>query len=274
MDAVSSSLKLGKTAVDKKRELDKSRREVIHTRMRELYEVVEPFRDRQVRTKKWDKELVLADAIQVITSFSEKIQTLETQLNDTLAENAQLKDEKNELRNDKQYLKSEIDKLREETRGLRSDNIALWQFMKEQGLISANPQPVEASNNTSSITKEVKPVKSKVPRTTTVFADEPANKRFKEEIAQGQVPAQFEVETPSMVESTAVNMMPSSATPDLNQFLPGAPSPALDSLFDFFQSKHADLVGLRPDSPLMLGDEVILDSFELDRHSGIHNFAA
>eukprot|EP00184_Porphyridium_aerugineum_P008358 CAMPEP_0184691328 /NCGR_PEP_ID=MMETSP0313-20130426/219_1 /TAXON_ID=2792 /ORGANISM="Porphyridium aerugineum, Strain SAG 1380-2" /LENGTH=268 /DNA_ID=CAMNT_0027149021 /DNA_START=181 /DNA_END=987 /DNA_ORIENTATION=- len=268
MDAVSSSFKQGKSAVDKKRELDKSRREILHNRLVELHQVVEPYREGQARPKKWDKEMVLGDAIQVITTFADNIHNLEALLATAQAENVQMAEEKNELRNDKQYLKAEIEKLRAEVRELRIDNVALWRFIKDHGLASSNnPQTQDSDGNGKSTQMQEEPepkhVHEKPGRHRKAPVDEPRSvaKRPKLE-AQGVSGFAAVVQAAAENPFADSEVIGDPATPDLGKLLvPGVSSSPFNPIYDFFEGKTADLVTSGGETLSLFNDDGLLDPF-------------
>ncbi|KAA8493155.1 Transcription factor [Porphyridium purpureum] len=136
------------TAAQKKRRLERLRRNLLHERMMELNELVMSGRP---DWRKLDKELVMRNAITIITSTRTELTAARTELSLLKSENARLREEKLELREDKSNLRADLDRSKEECRNLRADNVALWQAMRSNGLIPGvgrGSSALDASNNT------------------------------------------------------------------------------------------------------------------------------
>uniref|UniRef100_A0A7S0ZGC2 BHLH domain-containing protein n=1 Tax=Timspurckia oligopyrenoides TaxID=708627 RepID=A0A7S0ZGC2_9RHOD len=142
---------------ERKRELERRRRETLHTRLSELDSAVAPYRKR-IPSRKWDKELILSDALQVISSLQDQLKEVTATLEEMRVEADELRGEKLELRNDKAYLREEVEAVRAENRKLRADNIALWQAIRnqspDQGLASlAKSEPAKAEPFSKRVSK-------------------------------------------------------------------------------------------------------------------------
>lgn len=131
------------SAVGKKRNLERRRRELMHTRFGELEmvlasmntDVLEGGAEGNLRNKRCDKEKILLEACECIRKQVKLVDDMEVQVQTTRKEMETLRAEKLELRSDKTYLRNEIQQLRTENGNLRADNIALWQaYRKVQNL--------------------------------------------------------------------------------------------------------------------------------------------
>lgn len=125
---------------ERKRELERKRRELISERLLELEAAVglRPS-DADRAGKRIDKEAVLKAALTMVRGHGEKLASMTVTAQRALQEAADLRNEKAELRADKAYLRRELDAVREEARRLRADNITLWKTCRAVGA-TGNPK--------------------------------------------------------------------------------------------------------------------------------------
>jgi len=125
---------------ERKRELERKRRELISERLLELEAAVglRPS-DADRAGKRIDKEAVLKAALGLVRGHKDSLAGMTATADRALREAAELRAEKAELRADKAYLRRELDTVREEARRLRADNIALWKTCRAVGAVG-NPK--------------------------------------------------------------------------------------------------------------------------------------
>lgn len=135
---------------ERKRELERNRRNLVNIRFVELEKELirsgpraqdHPDRgsasssDFVAKGKRIDKEAVLKEAAQRIASLRKEVQSQASRITSMTDEISHLRAEKLELRSDKSYLRSELENSRNETKRLRTDNIGLWQALRKQSVV-------------------------------------------------------------------------------------------------------------------------------------------
>ncbi|OSX78757.1 hypothetical protein BU14_0099s0022 [Porphyra umbilicalis] len=126
---------------ERKRELERKRRELISERLLELEAAVglRPS-DADRAGKRIDKEAVLKAALGLVRGHKDSLAGMTATADRAIREAGELRAEKAELRADKAYLRRELDTVREEARRLRADNIALWKTCRaRRGATGAAP---------------------------------------------------------------------------------------------------------------------------------------
>lgn len=141
----------GESASERKREMERRRRDLVSQRFNELEEQLQRGNlgaewsygllssgsvnnvegKGKTAAKRIDKESVLKEARRKLQRQEREILELRARLKDTTAEIDVLRQEKLEMRKDKEHYRFEVVYLREEVTRLRADNFALWQVAKE-----------------------------------------------------------------------------------------------------------------------------------------------
>lgn len=133
---------------ERKRELERNRRNLVNIRFVELEAELHrsaprtdsagrlhDFADQEVtcpnKGKRIDKEAVLKDAANRIAVQRKDLENAAARMKDMSTEIDNLRSEKVELRSDKNYLRSELETVRKEVQRLREDNINLWQAFRK-----------------------------------------------------------------------------------------------------------------------------------------------
>lgn len=128
----------------RKRELERQRRGLIHTRFLELDRELacKPMENGEApAARRIDREILLKDAVARLSTQKHDLRVSSERISALFTEVETLQAEKRELRADKAYLYEELRALRAETQHLRSDNIRLWQVIRKSfGFKSALPQ--------------------------------------------------------------------------------------------------------------------------------------
>lgn len=133
---------------ERKRELERNRRNLVNIRFAELEAELRRSLPRvnsvgnaprpdpaPAKVKRIDKEAVLKEAAQRIAVQQKELSSLFDRISNMTTEIDNLRAEKAELRSDKAYLRSELDTSRGDVQRLRADNIKLWQVVKKQSSI-------------------------------------------------------------------------------------------------------------------------------------------
>ncbi|CDF40818.1 unnamed protein product [Chondrus crispus] len=139
--------RLRPSQAERKRELERNRRNLVNVRFAELeakLHLMTPRPDASGRLvlpadppvppprgKRIDKEAVLKEAAHRLAAQSKDLASLGDRVSAINKEIDNLRAEKVELRADKAYLRTELDTVREEVKRLRTDNIMLWQALKK-----------------------------------------------------------------------------------------------------------------------------------------------
>jgi hypothetical protein len=127
------------SAVARKRELERQRRNLVNMRFAELDRaLVMSVGGRDAPNishpaRRIDREAILKDATARIAVLTAELALSKERLNSMEAEVQSLRTEKIELRADKTYLHSELNESRAEAQRLRKDNIHLWQAIRSSG---------------------------------------------------------------------------------------------------------------------------------------------
>ena len=144
--------KHAESASERKREMERRRRDLVSTRFYELAEELKRVSQRDPwggstfgsgsaqsnergttgngHVKRIDKEAVLKEARVTVRRQNQEMRDLNGRVQDMAAEIEILRQEKLELRKDKDYYRADIAQLREDVARLRADNFALWNFMR------------------------------------------------------------------------------------------------------------------------------------------------
>lgn len=133
---------------ERKRELERNRRNLINVRFSELdcelRRSAPPLDPTSAslteaaaasKVKRIDKEAVLKEATQRIALQRKEVAAAMERAASMMAEIDNLRAEKVELRGDKAYLRSELDTVRRDVQRLRSDNLNLWQAVHKSSSI-------------------------------------------------------------------------------------------------------------------------------------------
>lgn len=131
---------------ERKRELERNRRNLVNVRFSELEaelrlsaprrgEPRKSSQDPSSKGKRIDKEAVLKEAAQRISIQRNELDAKSELIANKDAEIDNLRVEKVELRGDKAYLRKELETVRADISRLRADNIHLWQAVNKKPLI-------------------------------------------------------------------------------------------------------------------------------------------
>lgn len=129
---------------ERKRNLERNRRNLINARFAELDQELQACSDNGIsnpNSKRIDKEAVLKDACLKLSSQRKELETMRQRVGAMTTEIDNLRLEKVELRSDKQYLKSELDIARKDLPTLRRDNLQLWQSLQKHITLKAFLSP-------------------------------------------------------------------------------------------------------------------------------------
>lgn len=138
---------------ERKRELERNRRNLINVRFSELD--IELRRSAPIldatsapltevpaaKVKRIDKEAVLKEATQRLSLQRKELERAMERAKATMVEMENLRAEKVELRNDKSYLRSELSTVRGDIQRLRTDNLNLWQAVKKSTMLKTHLAP-------------------------------------------------------------------------------------------------------------------------------------
>ena len=140
---VKGTLEVG--AAERKRELERNRRNLVNTRFAELEAQLARLPGAPKRVyRRIDKEVVLKDATQALASQQRDLELSNNRLTTMTAEITTLRSEKLELRQDKSYLHKELANARAENRTIAADNMLLWQALVKAGAVKSS-LPTEIS---------------------------------------------------------------------------------------------------------------------------------
>ncbi|KAI0565111.1 hypothetical protein FGB62_22g456 [Gracilaria domingensis] len=135
---------------ERKRELERNRRNLVNIRFVELEKELVRSGPRAAdpsdrgsasssefvaKGKRIDKEAVLKEAAQRIAALRKEVESQASRIVSMTDEISHLRAEKLELRADKTYLRNELETARNETKRLRADNIGLWQALRKQSVV-------------------------------------------------------------------------------------------------------------------------------------------
>lgn len=147
-------------AAQRKRELERNRRNLVSVRFSELETALSQLPGAPARVqRRIDKEVVLKDAAQALQLQQRALDAATSRISAMTAEVATLRAEKLDLRRDKSYLHRDVSAARAENAALAADNLRLWGALRKSGalanIIAANPSriPVDVvldSSQTSS----------------------------------------------------------------------------------------------------------------------------
>lgn len=130
LEADPSTAQNGLCAAERKRELERNRRNLVNTRFVELEAQLAKLPGAPKRVyRRIDKEVVLKDATQALASLQRDLDLANSRLQVMTSEVNTLRSEKLELRRDKAYLHNELGTSRSQGKSLSSDNMKLWQAL-------------------------------------------------------------------------------------------------------------------------------------------------
>lgn len=123
-------------AAERKRELERNRRNLVNVRFAELEAQLARLPSAPARVyRRIDKEVVLKDAAQALASQQRELELATARVASMRAEIDTLRSEKLELRHDKAYLHKEVASARSENSALAADNLKLWQALRKSGAL-------------------------------------------------------------------------------------------------------------------------------------------
>lgn len=129
---------LGVGAAERKRELERNRRNLVNSRFAELEAQLARLPGAPKRVyRRIDKEVVLKDATQALAAQQRDLELSNNRLTAMSTEIATLRSEKLELRQDKSYLHKELANARTENRTIAADNMLLWQALVKAGAVKS-----------------------------------------------------------------------------------------------------------------------------------------
>lgn len=117
---------------ERKRELERNRRNLVNVRFQELERTLGALPGAPQRVqRRLDKEVVLKEAAQRLSSQQRDLDVALARLAAMSEEMHTLRTEKVELRQDKQFLHKEVAIARAENSSLAADNVALWEYVQK-----------------------------------------------------------------------------------------------------------------------------------------------
>jgi len=136
----------GVGAAERKRELERNRRNLVNTRFAELEAQLSKLPGAPKRVyRRIDKEVVLKDATQGLAAQQRDLELATTRIGSMTHEIGTLRSEKLELRHDKAYLHRELANSRTENKTLQNDNLLLWQALCKSGAVKSSLPTSELS---------------------------------------------------------------------------------------------------------------------------------